>query len=90
MDIALKALDYDHDNRISFSDFEQTIKKDKYLLMMELLGPCLPQDSLRDAYEATYCAPANKQLYTWFTPHTHSFIKKNPQQVFLFSNKGKW
>ncbi|CAD5112035.1 DgyrCDS1284 [Dimorphilus gyrociliatus] len=63
VDIALKALDQDHDNRISFLDFENSNKKDKYTLVMELLGPCLPQDCLRDAYEATYCAPANKQPF---------------------------
>ncbi|XP_035174623.1 EF-hand calcium-binding domain-containing protein 1 [Oxyura jamaicensis] len=40
VDIALKKMDYDHDGKISFADFEKAVRDDN--LLLEAFGPCLP------------------------------------------------
>ncbi|XP_021244844.1 EF-hand calcium-binding domain-containing protein 1 isoform X2 [Numida meleagris] len=40
VDIALKKMDYDHDGKLSFADFEEAVKTEN--LLLEAFGPCLP------------------------------------------------
>ncbi|XP_047933480.1 calaxin isoform X5 [Anser cygnoides] len=40
VDIALKKMDYDHDGKLSFADFEKAVRDDN--LLLEAFGPCLP------------------------------------------------
>ncbi|NXX13920.1 EFCB1 protein, partial [Podargus strigoides] len=40
VDIALKKMDYDHDGRLSFTDFEKVVRDEN--LLLEAFGPCLP------------------------------------------------
>ncbi|XP_072139224.1 calaxin [Mobula birostris] len=40
VEIALKKLDYDHDNKVSYADFEKAVKDEN--LLLEAFGPCLP------------------------------------------------
>ena len=44
IEMTLKKMDHDKDGRVSFGDFEMTVKKDP--LMMEAFGPCLPNSAL--------------------------------------------
>ena len=39
-ELALKKLDVDHDGKISFEDYEATIKEEP--LLLEAFGQCLP------------------------------------------------
>ncbi|OWF45413.1 EF-hand calcium-binding domain-containing protein 1-like [Mizuhopecten yessoensis] len=41
VEITLKKMDDDHDGRVSFEDYKKGIEEDP--LMMEFLGPCLPE-----------------------------------------------
>ncbi|XP_062870213.1 calaxin [Trichomycterus rosablanca] len=40
VEIALKKMDYDHDSRLSYSDFEKAVRDEN--LLLEAFGPCLP------------------------------------------------
>ncbi|NWX25342.1 EFCB1 protein, partial [Notiomystis cincta] len=40
VEIALKKMDYDHDGKLSFADFEQAVREEN--LLLEAFGPCLP------------------------------------------------
>ncbi|NXV75443.1 EFCB1 protein, partial [Atlantisia rogersi] len=40
IDIALKKMDYDHDGKLSLTDFEKAVKDEN--LLLEAFGPCLP------------------------------------------------
>ncbi|XP_039932844.1 calaxin isoform X2 [Hirundo rustica] len=40
VEIALKKMDYDHDGKLSFADFEKAVREEK--LLLEAFGPCLP------------------------------------------------
>uniref|UniRef100_A0A8C3K1S1 EF-hand calcium binding domain 1 n=1 Tax=Calidris pygmaea TaxID=425635 RepID=A0A8C3K1S1_9CHAR len=40
VDIALKKMDYDHDGKLSFMDFEKAVRDEN--LLLEAFGPCLP------------------------------------------------
>ncbi|XP_050993323.1 calaxin [Labeo rohita] len=40
VEIALKKMDYDHDGKVSYSDFEKTVKDEN--LLLEAFGNCLP------------------------------------------------
>ncbi|KAL6085181.1 hypothetical protein STEG23_032196 [Scotinomys teguina] len=40
VDISLKKMDHDNDGKISFADFEKSVRKDR--LLLEAFGPCLP------------------------------------------------
>ncbi|NXK96065.1 EFCB1 protein, partial [Formicarius rufipectus] len=40
VEIALKKMDYDHDGKLSFADFEQAVRDEN--LLLEAFGQCLP------------------------------------------------
>ncbi|KAM4906928.1 calaxin [Sylvia borin] len=40
VDLVLKKMDYDHDGKLSFADFEKAVREEK--LLLEAFGPCLP------------------------------------------------
>ncbi|XP_041264388.1 EF-hand calcium-binding domain-containing protein 1 [Onychostruthus taczanowskii] len=40
VEIALKKMDYDHDGKLSFTDFETAVRDEN--LLLEAFGPCLP------------------------------------------------
>ncbi|KFP85220.1 EF-hand calcium-binding domain-containing protein 1, partial [Acanthisitta chloris] len=40
VEIALKKMDYDHDGKLSFADFEKAVRDEN--LLLEAFGPCLP------------------------------------------------
>ena len=40
VDMTMKKMDIDKDGRVSFDDFEQSVKKE--MLLLEAFGPCLP------------------------------------------------
>ncbi|KAM6282039.1 LOW QUALITY PROTEIN: calaxin [Porphyrio hochstetteri] len=49
VDIALKKMDYDHDGKLSFTDFEKAVKDEN--LLLEAFGPCLPDMKSSMAFE---------------------------------------
>ncbi|XP_021244845.1 EF-hand calcium-binding domain-containing protein 1 isoform X3 [Numida meleagris] len=49
VDIALKKMDYDHDGKLSFADFEEAVKTEN--LLLEAFGPCLPDIKSSMAFE---------------------------------------
>ncbi|XP_071416800.1 calaxin isoform X2 [Pithys albifrons albifrons] len=49
VEIALKKMDYDHDGKLSFEDFEQAVRDEN--LLLEAFGPCLPDIKSRIAFE---------------------------------------
>ncbi|XP_004939351.4 EF-hand calcium-binding domain-containing protein 1 isoform X2 [Gallus gallus] len=49
VDIALKKMDYDHDGKLSFADFEEAVKNEN--LLLEAFGPCLPDVKSSLAFE---------------------------------------
>ncbi|XP_027495051.1 EF-hand calcium-binding domain-containing protein 1 isoform X2 [Corapipo altera] len=49
VEIVLKKMDYDHDGKLSFADFEQAVKDEN--LLLEAFGPCLPDIKSRIAFE---------------------------------------
>ncbi|XP_051527097.1 calaxin isoform X1 [Myxocyprinus asiaticus] len=57
VEIALKKMDFDHDGRVSFTDFEKTIRDEN--LLLEAFGNCLP-----DAKVQTQATTLPKQLHT--------------------------
>ncbi|XP_014795768.1 PREDICTED: EF-hand calcium-binding domain-containing protein 1 [Calidris pugnax] len=49
VDIALKKMDYDHDGKLSFMDFEKAVRDEN--LLVEAFGPCLPDLKSSMAFE---------------------------------------
>ncbi|KAI5621835.1 EF-hand calcium-binding domain-containing protein 1 [Silurus asotus] len=49
VEIVLKKMDYDHDSRISFSDFSNAVRDEN--LLLEAFGPCLPDLKSIQAFE---------------------------------------
>ncbi|KAM6142335.1 calaxin [Phoenicopterus ruber ruber] len=49
VDIALKKMDYDHDGKLSFMDFEKAVRDEN--LLLEAFGPCLPDLKSSMAFE---------------------------------------
>ncbi|KAM4686212.1 calaxin isoform 2-T2 [Amazona ochrocephala] len=49
VDIAMKKMDYDHDGKLSFKDFEKAVRDEN--LLLEAFGPCLPDIKRRMAFE---------------------------------------
>uniref|UniRef100_UPI00398E5914 calaxin n=1 Tax=Pristiophorus japonicus TaxID=55135 RepID=UPI00398E5914 len=49
VEIALKKMDYDHDNKVSYTDFEKAVKDEN--LLLEAFGPCLPDTKNALAFE---------------------------------------
>ncbi|RLW11361.1 hypothetical protein DV515_00001517 [Chloebia gouldiae] len=39
-DVAMSRADYDHDGKLSFTDFEKAVRDEN--LLLEAFGPCLP------------------------------------------------
>ncbi|XP_014675016.1 PREDICTED: EF-hand calcium-binding domain-containing protein 1-like isoform X1 [Priapulus caudatus] len=52
VELALKKMDYDHDSRLSFSDFKQAVELEN--LLLEAFGPCLPDAKAADGFLATF------------------------------------
>lgn len=48
VEITLKKLDADRDNKVSFQDFRETVQKEN--LLLEALGQCLPTEDVREAF----------------------------------------
>ncbi|XP_053914633.1 calaxin isoform X2 [Cuculus canorus] len=49
VDIVMKKMDYDHDGRLSFMDFEKAVRDEN--LLLEAFGPCLPDIKSSMAFE---------------------------------------
>ncbi|XP_068013113.1 calaxin [Melanerpes formicivorus] len=49
VDTALKKMDYDHDGKLSFVDFEKAVRNEN--LLLEAFGPCLPDIKSIMAFE---------------------------------------
>ena len=52
IEMTLKKMDVDKDGRVSFSDFETTVRNEP--LMLEAFGTCLPTSRAGDQFLATY------------------------------------
>nr|CAB3241162.1 calaxin [Phallusia mammillata] len=52
VEMALKKMDYDRDNRLSRADFKKAIEEDD--LLLEAFGPCLPEEKCACAFEAKH------------------------------------
>ncbi|XP_020640895.3 calaxin isoform X2 [Pogona vitticeps] len=50
VEITLKKMDYDHDGKLSYADFEKAVKDEN--LLLEAFGPCLPDMNCRMSFEA--------------------------------------
>ncbi|KAK3588905.1 hypothetical protein CHS0354_007054 [Potamilus streckersoni] len=48
VELVLKKMDHDHDSRLSYADFESTVKEES--LLLEAFGPCLPSPEKRQAF----------------------------------------
>ncbi|KAM4705161.1 calaxin [Rhinophrynus dorsalis] len=49
VEITLKKMDYDHDSKLSFMDFEKAVREEN--LLLEAFGPCLPDSKCIVAFE---------------------------------------
>ncbi|KAG7317146.1 hypothetical protein KOW79_019444 [Hemibagrus wyckioides] len=49
VEIILKKMDYDHDGRLSYSDFEKAVREEN--LLLEAFGSCLPEAKCIQAFE---------------------------------------
>ena len=49
--MALKKMDVDKDGRVSFDDFEETVKNEP--LLLEAFGPCLPRAEMLEQFMRT-------------------------------------
>lgn len=52
VDMTMRKMDIDKDGRVSFQDFEQTVKKE--ILLLEAFGPCLPTVVSGGRFAANY------------------------------------
>ncbi|XP_048366333.1 calaxin isoform X2 [Sphaerodactylus townsendi] len=50
VEITLKKMDYDHDGKLSYTDFEKAVRDEN--LLLEAFGPCLPDMKCGMAFEA--------------------------------------
>ncbi|XP_033021262.1 EF-hand calcium-binding domain-containing protein 1 isoform X1 [Lacerta agilis] len=50
VEITLKKMDYDHDGKLSYADFEKAVRDEN--LLLEAFGPCLPDMKCRMAFES--------------------------------------
>ncbi|KAI5944012.1 calaxin isoform X1 [Manis javanica] len=60
-EIALKKMDYDHDGKLSFADYEQAVREET--LLLEAFGPCLPDPKSQMEFEAQVFKDPNKFNY---------------------------
>jgi hypothetical protein len=58
VEILLRKMDVDRDGKISYSDYETTVKKCP--LMLEVLGPCFPSRKAIHTFLATYAPTVDK------------------------------
>ncbi|KAK1880207.1 EF-hand calcium-binding domain containing protein 1 [Dissostichus eleginoides] len=49
VEITLKKMDYDHDGRLSFTDFEKSVREEN--LLLEAFGTCLPDTTSIESFE---------------------------------------
>ncbi|XP_031179062.1 EF-hand calcium-binding domain-containing protein 1 [Sander lucioperca] len=49
VEITLKKMDHDHDGKLSFTDFEKSVKEEN--LLLEAFGTCLPDTTSIEAFE---------------------------------------
>ncbi|XP_075067918.1 calaxin isoform X2 [Mixophyes fleayi] len=49
VEITLKKMDYDHDSKLSYVDFEKAVREEN--LLLEAFGPCLPDSKNINAFE---------------------------------------
>ncbi|XP_053570018.1 calaxin isoform X1 [Bombina bombina] len=49
VEITLKKMDYDHDSKLSYADFEKAVREEN--LLLEAFGPCLPDSKSIMAFE---------------------------------------
>ncbi|XP_038248328.1 EF-hand calcium-binding domain-containing protein 1 isoform X2 [Dermochelys coriacea] len=49
VEITLKKMDYDHDGKLSYTDFEKAVRDEN--LLLEAFGPCLPDIKSSMAFE---------------------------------------
>ncbi|XP_053323619.1 calaxin [Spea bombifrons] len=49
VEITLKKMDYDHDSKLSYSDFDKAVRDEN--LLLEAFGPCLPDSKNIMAFE---------------------------------------
>ena len=52
VDMTMRKMDVDKDGKVSFEDFEQTVKKE--ILLLEAFGPCLPTVGSEGRFAAKY------------------------------------
>ncbi|KAJ8314060.1 hypothetical protein KUTeg_008621 [Tegillarca granosa] len=51
VEFALKKMDQDHDGKLSFSDYKETLKEDD--LLKEFLGACIPDAKTKESFLQT-------------------------------------
>ncbi|KAM5298284.1 calaxin [Ctenodactylus gundi] len=49
VEITLKKMDYDHDGKLSFADYEKAVREEA--LLLEAFGPCLPDPKSQKEFE---------------------------------------
>ncbi|XP_074659313.1 calaxin-like [Tubulanus polymorphus] len=49
VEITLKKMDLDHDSRLSYKDFEESVRLEE--LLLEAFGTCLPEEKAKEAFE---------------------------------------
>uniref|UniRef100_A0A8C5LHI2 EF-hand domain-containing protein n=1 Tax=Leptobrachium leishanense TaxID=445787 RepID=A0A8C5LHI2_9ANUR len=49
VEITLKKMDYDHDSKLSYTDFDKAVRDEN--LLLEAFGPCLPDSKSIRAFE---------------------------------------
>jgi len=52
VDIMIKRMDDDHDTRLSYDDFQTSVKKEE--LLLEAFGPCLPDERCVQRFTETF------------------------------------
>lgn len=52
VEITLKKMDYDHDSRLSYADFQKSVELEP--LLLEVFGPCLPDNKSKHAFLTTF------------------------------------
>ncbi|XP_058429978.1 calaxin isoform X2 [Marmota monax] len=50
VEITLKKMDYDHDGKLSFADYEKAVREET--LLLEAFGPCLPDPKSQMEFES--------------------------------------
>jgi len=55
IEMTLKKMDDDKDGKVSFADFQTTVRNEP--LMLEALGPCLPTNKFGEQFMAGFFEP---------------------------------